>query len=295
MDVELVEIRDFLASHPPFDLLPEEELDRLPRTLSVRYFRRGSPFPPKDADSPCLYIVRRGALELRDQRGELVGKLAEGDLYPLRCRPDDPAAQFLGATAEDTLVYLMPCADLDRLRRAHPPFAEHFEYSITERLRTALKVIMAEPSFGGGMMTVRLTDLLSRELVSATPETSIRGAARIMTEARVSSLVIMNGEQLAGIVTDRDLRSRCIATGRSFDEPVHNVMTEKLHTTAIDTLGFQALITMTRLNVHHLPVLDDEKVVGVISTTDLVRFQSANAVYLVGDIHKAPSVRLPTP
>jgi CBS domain-containing protein len=47
---------------------------------------------------------------------------------------------------------------------------------------------------------------------------------------------------------------------------------------------------MSRLNVHHLPVLDGEQVVGVISTTDLVRFQSSNAVYLVSDIRKAPDV-----
>jgi len=92
------------------------------------------------------------------------------------------------------------------------------------------------------------------------------------------------------MITDRDLRSRCIAANLSRREPVGKIMTENLHTTEADTLGFQALITMTRLNVHHLPVLDDGNVVGVISTSDLVRFQSANAVYLVGDIHKARSL-----
>ena len=44
---------------------------------------------------------------------------------------------------------------------------------------------------------------------------------------------------------------------------------------------------MTRLNVHHLPVLEDGRVIGMLSTSDLVRFQSANSVYLVGDIRKA--------
>jgi CBS domain-containing protein len=47
---------------------------------------------------------------------------------------------------------------------------------------------------------------------------------------------------------------------------------------------------MTRLNVHHLPVLDDGRVAGILTTTDLTRFQSANAVYLVGDIHKAKDI-----
>jgi len=287
MDVELIEIRDFLASHHPFDLLPEEVLERLPKKLSVRYFRRGTPFPPRDDEPACLYIVRRGAVELRDERGELVGKLAEGDLCTMHCRPEDPATALTGATAEDTLVYLLPCAELDRLRREHPDFADHFDRSIAERLRKALKIIMEEPSAGAGLMTVRVEDLLGRRLISTSPETSIHEAARIMTKARVSSLVIMDGERLAGMVTDRDLRSRCIAAGLSFEEPVRAVMTEKLHTTDVDALGFEALLTMTRLNVHHLPVLDERRVVGVISTSDLTRFQSANSVYLVGDIHKA--------
>jgi CBS domain-containing protein len=110
-----------------------------------------------------------------------------------------------------------------------------------------------------------------------------------MTENRVSSLIITEGERLVGMITDRDLRSRCIVAGRSYDDPVRSIMTERLQTIEADTLGFQALITMSRINVHHLPVLDHGKVVGMISTSDLVRFQSANAVYLVGDIRKAPS------
>ncbi len=291
MDVELIEIRDFLASHHPFDLLPEEVLEHLPKQLSVRYFRRGTQFPPKDADQPYLYILRRGAVDLRDERGELISKLAEGDLCPSPCGLQDfPAALFSGNTAEDTLAYLIPCSEMERLREKHKSFAAHFEHTVAERLRNALNVIKEGPASGTGLMTVRVSDLLRRSLVYCTPDTSICDAAKIMTENRVSSLIVMKGEQLAGMVTDRDLRSRCIAANLSRKEPVHKIMTENVHTTEVDTLGFQTLIAMTRLNVHHLPVLDNDRVVGVVSTSDLVRFQSANAVYLVGDIYKAQDV-----
>ncbi|MGA7982190.1 MAG: putative nucleotidyltransferase substrate binding domain-containing protein [Chromatiaceae bacterium] len=287
MDVELIEIREFLASHPPFDRLPAEELERLPRRLMVRYFRRGVPFPPVDADQPYLYILRQGAVELRDTQGDLVSKLAEGGICPIHCRPNDPESRLTGSTVEDTLAYLLPCPELDRLRADYPSFAEHFDHSVAERLRKALDVIKLGPAAGASLMTVHIRDLIGRALVSTRPNTSIREAARIMTEHRVSSLVILDEDQLAGVITDRDLRSRCIAAGLSYDRPVREIMTERLHTTEAATLGFQALITMSRLNVHHLPVLDDGHVVGVISTSDLVRFQSANTVYLVGDIHKA--------
>ncbi len=288
MDIELIEIRDFLADHHPFDLLPDEALGQLPRQLSVRYFRRGIPFPPDDADRPYLYIVRRGAVDLRDERGELVGKLAEGDLFPWCCRPEDhPESLFSCNTAEDTLAYLLSCADVDSLCKRHRTFCDYFEHRVAERLRNALHRIKEGSATGVGLMTVRVSDLLSRPLVATIPDTSIRDAARIMTEHRTSSLILMEGERLAGMITDRDLRSRCLAAGLPSTTPVREIMTRNLHTTAADTLGFQALIAMARLNVHHLPVLDEGRIVGVVSGSDLVRFQSANAVYLVGDIYRA--------
>ncbi|MFY9976434.1 MAG: putative nucleotidyltransferase substrate binding domain-containing protein [Chromatiaceae bacterium] len=287
MDVELIEIQEFLASHPPFDKLPADTLERLPKRLTVRYFRRGTSFPPADADQPYLYIIRRGAIELRDTQGELFGKLAEGDLCVMSCRPDSPESAYKGSTAEDTLVYLLTCSDLARLQEEYPAFAEHFEQSVTNRLRKALDVMTETPASGSGLMTVQVGDLVTREPISTSPETSIRAAAQIMSEHRVSSLLIMDGERLAGMITDRDLRSRCVAAGLSTERPVREIMTEHLHTVDAETLGFQALITMTRLNVHHLPVLDAGRVAGILSTTDLTRFQSSNAVYLVGDIHKA--------
>jgi len=291
MDAELIEIRDFLAGHLPFDLLPEEVLEQLPRQLAVRYFRRGTPFPPDDEDSPALYIVRRGAIDLRDERGELIGKLAEGDLFPWHCRPQSrPGVILSGHTAEDTLAYLISCADLGRLRERHRTFSDYFELTIAERLHNALHRIEAGATTDGGLMTVRVVDLLGRPPVAATPDISIRDAARIMTEQRVSSLLLMEGERLAGLVTDRDLRSRCIAAGLSPTTAVRAIMTGNLHTAESDTLGFQSLLSMTRLGIHHLPVLDGSRVISVVSATDLMRFQSADPAYLVREIHRAPDL-----
>jgi CBS domain-containing protein len=287
VDVELVEIQEFLASHPPFDKLPPETLERLPKRLSVRYIRRGSVFPPLDADQPYLYILRRGAVELRDAQGDLVGKLAEGDLCDMACRLGGNAVPMKGSTAEDTLVYLLPCTDLTALRAQHAHFAEHFDQSVAHRLRRALDAVTNAPASGAGLMTLRVGTLINRALVTATPETSIREAAQVMAEHNISSLLIMVGEHLAGLITDRDLRKRCLAAGLPSDRPVREIMTERLETVNVDTLGFEALITMTRLNVHHLPVMSGGKVAGILSTTDLTRFQSSNSVYLVGDVHHA--------
>ncbi|MGQ9660701.1 MAG: putative nucleotidyltransferase substrate binding domain-containing protein, partial [Thermochromatium sp.] len=205
------------------------------------------------------------------------------------CHATGDGPSFRGHTSEDTLVYALPCADLSELCASHPAFAEHFEQSISRRLRKALHVVTESP-VTSGLMTVRVRDMIRRTPITAPPETSIRDAARLMSEQHVSSLLIMDGEHLVGLVTDRDLRTRCIAAGLPTDQPVRAIMTETLTTVDLDTLGFQALITMTRLNIHHLPVVEDGRVVGLISSTDFTRFQSANSIYLVGDIHHADSI-----
>lgn len=292
MDIELIEIRDFLANHPPFNALPPETLDRLPKQLMVRYLRRGSVFPPEDEPSPVLYILRRGAIELRDRSGDLIGKLAEGDTAPNLCDDRRLQRSMLGTLSEDSLIYLLPCEVLGKLRAEHPDFAAHFEQSVSERLRNAIDLVKDRGNLSStSLMTVRVRDLIGDHLVSASPEVSIEQAARIMSEARCSSLIILEDGHLKGLLTVRDLRDRCLAAGLSPQRPVSEIMSQKLHTTTADTLGFQALITMSRLNVHHLPVIRDGEVAGVISTSDLVRFQSANSVYLVGDIRKAEDLK----
>ncbi len=290
MDVELIEIREFLASHPPFDQLTDEALDRLPKELTIRYLRRGTPFPPQDAEHAALYIVRKGAVELRNASDELAAKFAEGDIYAAGCLSHDPERELNGATVEDSLFYLLPCERLQALRDSDQGFNEYFTQSISTRLRRAREILHDAPRAGGNLMTVEVGALIARSPVTVSPATSIQEAAQTMTRERVSALLITDERLLVGIITDRDLRSRCIAAGIDCTKPVSEIMTRNLHKVTPDTPAFEALISMTRYNIHHLPVVGSSGVLGIVSTTDLVRYQSANAIYLVGSVRKCKSV-----
>ncbi|HET8539140.1 MAG TPA: DUF294 nucleotidyltransferase-like domain-containing protein [Anaeromyxobacter sp.] len=290
MEVELLEIRDFLAGVPPFDALPAEALERLPRSLSIRYLRRGSPFPPAGADGPALYVVRQGAIELRSDRDEVVAKYGEGDLHAAACVDDPEARGLTGFAVEDTLLYLVPCAAVADLRAAHPAFDQHFSRSLRDKLRRSLDALQSSPALGGGLLAVDVGSLVSAPPIHVAPETAIREAAQTMTARRVSSLLVMRGEKLEGIVTDRDLRRRCLAEGIPAERPVGEVMTPRVQVIAPDVPAFEALLAMTQLGVHHLPVVDRGRVLGMVTTTDLVRHQGATTVYLVGAIRRSGSV-----
>ena len=290
MEIELIEIREFLAAHHPFDALPGDVLDRLPKLLSVRYLRRGTQLPLTNDAGNDIYIVRQGAVEIRDRGGELIDILGEGEVLPDACLGNGAGADMRSRAAEDTLVYLLPCEHLDDLRKRYPDFSRHFDASLTERLERAIEVLRASPQRGPGLLSVPVADLVKRRPVFVTPQTTIREAAATMTNEGVSSLLIMRGEQLVGMITDRDLRGRCIAKGLDTTTPVAQIMTEQVHTVTAATLGFEAMMRMSRLKIHHLPVVEGREVIGMLSTTDLVRHETANAVYLVGDVTKAESV-----
>jgi len=288
MEIELIEIRDFLAKHHPFDVLPRDVLDHLPKALSVRYLRRGTPFPPADADGRYVYVVRQGAVELRDAEGALAAKLSEGDVSAQDCG-EGLEATLRGATVEDTLLYLLPCDRFAALRADYPEFRHHFDATVAERLRAAVSALQQTKHRRASSMSTEAGALVTRPPVVAAPDLSIRAAAELMTRERISSLLVLEDEKLVGIVTDRDLRSRVVAAGISGDQPVASVMTSGVHTVTSAAPSFQALVTMTRFNVHHLPVLGDGRVVGMLTVSDLIRHDSANAVYLVGEVHKAAS------
>jgi CBS domain-containing protein len=103
-------------------------------------------------------------------------------------------------------------------------------------------------------------------------------------------VLVTEGDRLVGILTDRDLRSRVVATGFDSARPVHEVMTADPVTGDPDAVALEILLELVRRNIHHLPLVDGEQVVGMITATDLLRLEQANPVHLAGEASKAADV-----
>jgi CBS domain-containing protein len=293
MEIELIEIRDFLAQRAPFDSLPQDRLNELPELLQIRYLRRGSQFPPDDIDGDYFYIVRSGAIVLLDERQQLLEKLAEGDYYTTACQLVDFEAVNSGKAEEDTLLYLLPCAQLQALRKDSPDFRLHFTASIRERMQHAVK---GSPWQRGdcdnniAQLTIEVEQLLKKPPITLSVNSSIRQAAQIMSDNNVSSVMLMEGDRLAGIVTDRDLRKRCVAAGLGTDAQVREIMTADPDTIPSDTMALHAMMCMTKHHVHHLPVMQNTAVMGMLTASDLARLNSNNSAFIASDIRKAQNL-----
>ena len=289
MDVELAEVRDFLAQHPPFDALPEEVLDRLPARCSLRYARRGSVVLHAGGRGDRLWVVRSGAVDITDE-GRLVDRVGAGGCFGMSALVEHGPIRYDATAREDSLFITLPQADFDELARAHPEVAVFFAATHHGRIRTALGQLQ-QPRTGSAVFRTAVADLLRSAPVSTAPQVTIAEAARRMTEEGVSSILVMEQDRLVGILTDRDLRRRVVAAGTPTDRPVREVMTLDPVTISSQALALEVMLEMTGRNIHHLPVVDAEgQVVGLVTTTDLVRLERSNPVYLVTDLAKARDV-----
>lgn len=290
MEIELVEIRDFIAQHSPFDLLDEDALNNLPKKLIIRYFRQGSIFPDLTIKNKSLYIIRTGAIELRNQFDQLIEKLGEGDIYLLDEKIDKYSNEFKGVCSEDTIVYLLGYEDLTSLQNQFDDFSQQFNQSINERLRHAVELTQSADMRDLSAMRMEVSALTDRLPVIVDASTTIQEAAAKMSNEYVSSILITDETKLVGLLTDRDIRMRCVAKGLSFSEPVSAIMSNKLKTVLDKTLLSEALLIMTRNKIHHLPVMKGAEPVGILTTSDVVRHLSTNSTLIATDIYKANSV-----
>ncbi len=287
MDVDVRDIRDFLTNHHPFDLLPPDVLADLPRRVQVETFVPGTVILEPGQDSRRLALVRRGAIEIRTPQGQLLTHLSEGEAFGVRALLGDGKSSYRASALEDSVLFLIEEADFQRLRRGFPVFEQYFAPVGGDRLRGAQPAAVAHDRVN--LMAMRASDLMTPDPITIQPGGTVREAAQIMREHRISCLPVVRGGQLLGVITNVDLRDRVIAEDLDAASQVSDVMTPEPITLASDSLGFDALLTMTQRNISHLPVMENGALVGVITNTNLVRRQATSAVYMVGDIYKRQS------
>ncbi|RUO61784.1 hypothetical protein CWI76_05505 [Pseudidiomarina marina] len=171
------------------------------------------------------------------------------------------------------------------------------DFNETERLTAnASRPSVTEKSPGYDTLELTIAEVISREPVTVSSTASIREAAELMRDEKVSSVMVTGADlglhptssKLFGILTDRDLRNRVIAQGLSYDIQVNAVMTQAPATVYGRQTLMDALTLMTQHNIHHLPVLDDnDQPIGMITNTDLMRQQRSEPVMLISAINKA--------
>jgi CBS domain-containing protein len=132
---------------------------------------------------------------------------------------------------------------------------------------------------------MKVSECMSQDLETVTPEQPIREAAQFMLRGDTGALPVCEGDQLSGMVTDRDIAVRAVAEGRGPDTPVRDVMSDDILFVYDDQDIEDAAMLMSDNQVRRLPVKsrEEDKLVGIVSLADVSRSDQSEAAAVALD------------
>lgn len=270
-----LELLEFLRSVHPYDALPPADLEQLSAVFQTLDLPGDAPVFNVGDPSEGLYLIARGRVEVRAPDGDIVSVLHDKNSFGERGLMRQGLCLTSARTLEPTTLFMLPRAAFDALLADQPRFARFF---------TRTRADHAPPS---GLANLPVADIMGRNPVCCTPQTPVAEAAATMRDRRISSLMVVDGDRLAGIVTVRDMTNKVVAGSLPGTTPVAEVMTADPHTLSPDALGSDVLHMMVERRFGHVPVTVSGKVVGVVTQSNLTRVQAESPAHLVGDIARA--------
>jgi CBS domain-containing protein len=119
------------------------------------------------------------------------------------------------------------------------------------------------------------------------PEAKVLSALKLMKEKNVGALIVTHRNKLVGILSERDYARKVILLGRtSLETPVKDIMTPGVYFASPETTTQECMAMMTKNRIRHLPVIHNDKLVGIISIGDIVRSVVSEQKTAIGHLEK---------
>lgn len=287
---------EFLRKYPPFNQMDSAQLAYLVEHCQLRFYAAGeSIIKPGDGPVQHFYIVKQGLVvgerPHSARRGsETTFEIASGECFPLAALLGERATRTEHLAGEDTFCLLLGKDAFVRLFAQSAPFRDFAlrgVSSLLDQVNQQVQLRAAENLGAQYSLDTTLRELALQQPVACSAATPLRDAVRRMHEQHVGSIVIVDeGERPAGIFTLRDLR-RVVADGESLEQPISALMTQRPFHLPPEASAFDAALAMTERHIAHVCLVENERLVGVVSERDLFSLQRVDLVHLARTIRHA--------
>ena len=278
------QVEDFLNTSAPFDMLDKEQKLELVKHTELIYLTADN-VGDLQKGRASLFLIQNGQFSVQDSDAPL-RHLSEGDYFGYTNIMEKRNFSLSISVDSPGLVYCFEASAVTPLFEL-PAIRNFFD-----GLRNNALQNHAISDSNSMWLYKGLEDVINKSPVSVDVETSITMAAQIMTNQKVSSLLVTREDKLIGIITDRDLRSRVVAASLDIHLPVSHIMTPNPAQIMGNRTLFDALALMTERNIHHLPVIDQQTLVplGMVTASDIIRHQRGNVLFIIGELSKAENL-----
>lgn len=288
MEIEQLEIRDYLTQVTPLDQLNSKRLTQLINFLEITYVRKGKEILKHGEINEQLYLIRSGAVEVCDKNKTLFGRYSDGQWLGHRSLMHQGKITLDVYAIEDCLLYILPKQVFFSLLDESEYIKQFFNQYKPERIKYAITELRNTEN--STLIASQVGDLIHGTCRLIEKSLSIQATAQLMKTNIVTAVMVVDQGKLCGIITDRAFCTKVVAEDADIQQPIASIMTPKPITVTADMQASEALLIMARYNVRHLPVMQSGQPIGMITATDLIRRQSHNAIYLINEIHRADHV-----
>ena len=291
---------EFLGNIMPFNQVDDETLHQVARHVKVDFFPKGTRLlTAGETDITHLYLIQQGGVKsfIRDDEGEITLKdyRGEGSYIGALGIIRKTLANLDIETVEDTFCFLLPREIFLELIESQPGFAQFYLKSFSEKIvNTAYTELRRHRMTRRGdedlyLFTIQVGDIVKQKPRKVAADSTIQQAAKTMAGFRIGSLLIHqtgDEEEIVGVITDRDLRNKVIARGLSYNGQVGTIMSSPVERVLSQSICFDALLKMMSTGIHHLAVEQRGKIIGVVTSHDIMLLQGTSPYSLFKEIGK---------
>ena len=273
-----LEHAQFLGSVHPYDTLGADALAALVATCASDAVADGDTVFAVGDTVDALYVIVDGAVEITDATGVQLSLLGPRNSFGERALLRGGLSQRNAVSRGATTLIRMPGAVLHGLIDAHAQVAQFFDRRRPAQADTP------------DLTVLPVDQLMTRDPVTCAPDATICTAAKLMAEHHISSVCIADAAAFRGIVTVRDMNARVVAGGADPARPVADIMTPDPVTLPPSALGMDVLHMMMERRIGHVPIVEAGQLRGIVTQTDLTRFQALSSADLVRRVAEAGDV-----
>ncbi|MEH7224616.1 DUF294 nucleotidyltransferase-like domain-containing protein [Bacillus sp. JJ1566] len=302
------QLYEMVKEHPFFQGLPREETLELLSFCQQKSFMQSDPLFHANEQREGILLLLSGVAEVfvgPSENREVLEILKPGELIGLSSIADLIGGEQrdleyrVGVMATEPGQCLLIPNRVTRIRLHDPNFHHYLFTQLAFRLKEiystlAEQVTITRKAKENGSLVRRVQDIMTKSLIAVDPSTVCSTVAQQMTEHRTSSVLVVEKKKLLGIITERDLVSRVIYERKNGKTNASDFMTKSPITISKYAYCYEALSTFILHGVKHLPVVDENEVVGIITISDVLRQNTDSMMRTIKTIEMATLDTLPS-
>ena len=282
----MISLFNTLKSHIPFSYLTKEELEQIKDSSDIEYFKEDTPIISTNQKPEYLYYIIKGVVEINDGI-ESIDFLNQNDSFDGALLLKDTPSKYNYIAKEEVIAYLIPKEIFLKVAKKNHKFKEYFFATLVQKSQLLQEEKVKEEELS--TLSARVDALKLKEPLIVEPNISIADAIKSMESKKAVAILVKNKDGY-GIVTDADFRRYILQSQDKEIKSISQIQTYPIISATKDELLFNIQLLMSKNSIKHMPIIEDNRVLGIVEVADILSYFSNQSHILINTLERATSL-----